>query len=314
MDLEPNFHLLAEKVSLAAGQRERVERQLKRLKEFVEEDSILADYSLDKPRTQGSYAHDTIVRPLASDAVFDVDVLLPIDLQSLAADRWGGELWDTWDDIHGRLKVRYQASVRKRARCLRISYADGFRVDLVPGQPTTTNLRGEYAIIDREQGELITTNPLAYNAWVKGVNKELGGFFVPAVRILKRWRDLNLRGAHAPKSIFLTTLAGTAFASYHEKASLQIVSREEMSLQNLVVDLATCMNHYLRFSGPSDLPIPGSPDEDLMERQSSQTIAKLRTGLDRFAARAAKALTQRNEGYAIGHWQHSLGTEFPVHA
>lgn len=314
MDLNENFTLFAEKVALAEGQRARVERQLDRLRKFAAEDSILSQYTFSPPELQGSYAHGTIVRPLASDAVFDVDVLLPLDLQQLAADRWSGDLAATWDDVHERLKLRYAANVRKRNRCIRIAYADGFRVDLVPGQPVTNNFQGEFFIIDREKGRVVKTNPLAYNAWVEDLDQRMGGLFTPAVRILKRWRDLKVRGPNSPKSIFLTTLAGTAYAKYSLTRGLPLLSPTEMTLQNVVVDLGMAMPHYLRFLGPASLPIPGSPNEDLLARQSSETLGLFSQRLDAFNERAAKAVVQRNEEYALSHWQQVLGTEFPIYA
>lgn len=314
MDLDDNFTLFAEKVALAPGQRARVERQLERLNDFAAQDNILANYSLSPPELQGSYAHDTIVRPLAKDAVFDVDLLLPLDLGRLADDRCGGDLARTWDDIHARLKLRYEANVRKRHRCIRIGYADGFRVDLVPGQPVTNNFQGEFFILDRDEGGVVKTNPLGYNAWVEDLNQKLDDLFSPAVRVLKRWRDLNVRGPNSPKSIFLTTLAGTAYMKYRGKPGLPILSTTEMNLQNLVIDMGTTMSHFLRFLGPGSLPIPGSPNEDLLARQSPETLQLLYNRLEKFNERASKAYLQRNEDNAIRHWHYVLGTEFPIYA
>lgn len=315
MDLPKHFQRFHRNIQLNDEREAKIRRGLERFNEFLTRDQ-LGDYVLSAPVPQGSYAQGTIVRPLRRDPDYDVDILLPLDLDCLMRERGVRDGNEVFAYLHKRLKTEYKAGVAKRNKCMRISYQEGFHVDLVPGQPLD-NVGGPYKIIDRERNRFIQTNPLALTNWVSSLNDQTAGHFSPAITMFKRWRDRQrFARATAPRSIFITILAGTSYLQYAADSRIHLRTKEKMTRQNMVVDLGKTMLQYIRecntWSGPTGLIIPGSQGEDLMDRFEAKT--RFIERLQHFVEYSEKAALQNYEKFAINHWQRLFGDDFPRNA
>lgn len=127
----------------------------------------------------------------------------------------------------------YRPMLSKLKRCVRISYANQFHMDILPAAPDvpvgSTNVR----IPDRKLADWKCSNPPGYADWfeqqaakrvLEAVTKAAEPLPAPedlpnkpplkiAVQILKRWRDVRYIKTSdlAPISIVLTTLAATHY-------------------------------------------------------------------------------------------------------
>jgi hypothetical protein len=139
-------------------------------------------------------------------------------------------------------------------RCVRLTYASDFHLDIVPARKDPT--RGETAIEvpDRKLKCWVPNNPLAYQAWFErrcvslAILEKAEPQPVPAlvrserkpplkrvVQLVKRHRDVVFAGCpDAPSSILLTTMAATLYQGESKvvPALVQILARMENAVRS----------------------------------------------------------------------------------
>jgi hypothetical protein len=189
---------------------------------------------------QGSLRIGTTVRPIGHNE-YDLDLVCLMDLDW---SRCGASA--VLDLVESRLAESdtYRPMLAKLKRCVRISYANQFHMDILPAAPDvpvgSTNVR----VPDRKLAEWKCSNPPGYADWfeeqaakrITAVTKAVEPLPAPedlatkpplkiAVQILKRWRDVRYFKTPelAPISIVLTTLAGTYYAG--EESPLLALTR-----------------------------------------------------------------------------------------
>lgn len=170
---------------------------------------------------QGSMALETTVRPLTREE-YDLDLvceMLPTGMTAL----------QLYDAVYARLIAHktYAPMVEKKNRCVRLSYAHDFHLDIIPAQPDRGRGDGAIWVPDRELRDWTASNPKGYVAWfscrskvtLAELRKQVDPLPRPtpaedkpaltiAVQLMKRRRDLLCEPEVAPRSIVLTTLAG----------------------------------------------------------------------------------------------------------
>lgn len=301
-----NFEGFYRGIALNPDRESRIERAVTRLHDFLDRDA-LAQSIVSAPIPQGSWAQGTIVRPLSGDPYYDIDFILPMDVRK----RWGNaaSARDVLNYVADRLRKEYPGLVQRRNRCARIRYQEGFQIDLVPGHVAKA-LTGPYQICNYDDNDFEWSNPVALNNWVSELNKESRGNFGRAVVCLKRWRDLKLGVATAPKSILMTVLAGTSLT--HFAGDKALLTNQNVTLEAYVHDIAICMHSYLR-RWPAPLRVPGM-DTDLNQSWAGPARDVFKTRLVTLADRAQRAIAQTNGDHAVTHWQAVFGNYFPREA
>ena len=222
---------------------------------------------------QGSMPLGTTVKPV--EGPHDLDFVLELSLSHVNVDplRLLDQLF-LYLKSHGT----YSSMVSRKNRCVRITYADEFYMDILPGCKDLQTGGTCIQVPDRELECWKPSNPIGYLRWF-GIQNKLGtglrilekAMPLPAqqsteekrplqlaVQLLKRWRDLYYATPDlAPISIVLTTLAADVYNG--EQSVSQTLSNILARITDRIV-AAEAAGDRVRVHNPSNL------EEDLSER------------------------------------------------
>lgn len=244
---------------------------------------------------QGSYATHTAIRP-QGNIEFDVDAILLLDLGDDFEDPKDALTW-----LAGRMRTqeKYKDAIIQRDRCVRVIYAGDFHIDIVPAKPGD----GETILIpSKKEGEWVETNPKGFITWCRDVNRDSQEKFTRVVKFAKYWRDTSVGQDTAPKSILLTTLLGTNMVGASSDAESLVLTLEE---------LVANLDDILDDDGEPNVENPSLEEENLARDWDRAKYDIFKVKLERFAAKARKALDEENEEKSIEKWQDIFGTTFP---
>jgi len=180
-----------------------------------------------------------------------------------------------------REQTQYHGIVTRKNRCVRVSYAGRFHLDILPGCPDP--LKGNHCILvpDRAAKSWKPSNPKGYASWFdsccESVIVRLAERAEPippreasqfrsvlklVTQLLKRWRDMEFSNRHeiAPISVVLTTLAGLSYSG-------------ESSITEALVQVVARMANAVPSQGRLFVLNPANEDEDLSERWGSDANA-----------------------------------------
>lgn len=180
---------------------------------------------------QGSGAIGTLNKPLGRDK-YDLDAVC----EFTALDWSRLNALDVLNAVEARLRQHdtYKPMIERKNRCIRLVYADGFHLDILPACPVSLHVgEGPLKVPDREIKTWKDSYPKGYAKWFKTRSEYRGPVRLTeairndveplpdhlpmhekeplqlAVQLLKRHRDVAFqRKDNAPISIVLTTLAG----------------------------------------------------------------------------------------------------------
>lgn len=314
VELPRHFQRFHEGISLNPTRAKRIQRAVNSVTKFTNADRPLQQYVLGPPIRQGSFATNTVVRPLNDSVEYDVDLLLPMDF-----NRFPDGFFNAKRDpdyilpyLQDRLRTNYSARLERKNKCVRINYAGDFHIDLVPAH-VSNGMAGPFEICDRSEGEFVETDPVAYVEWVKNLDNQFGGRFTKGIQMLKRWRDFRCGARNGPSSMHLTVLAGRGLEHFASKRKPDFtwLSSAHSGMEAFLWDAANSMRCYLDtgFFG-CRLDMPGSVPEDIERTWSDDQQDALRGKLDTFINRAQKALNTNRTDTAVRRWQENFGSSF----
>jgi hypothetical protein len=167
---------------------------------------------------QGSYAAGTAIRPLRAKDEFDVDLVIKLTLRGSVAST------AALDWLRSRLALdrTFKSRLVHHPRCVRVSYAGDFHLDIVPARrvssalrtgPTTTLNLVRLKVPDRKGGWRFS-NPEGFIRWIERQDRRTGGDFGRMVMMLKGWRDNKTPEKTRVRSIVFTTLIGRAVPTW----------------------------------------------------------------------------------------------------
>lgn len=247
--LDDLLNRIAEKLQLNQTRIEKAEQSYKSVIKWLEEDEqFFGKHSLNI-YPQGSYKLGTTVKPKGKDE-YDLDFVLEVDYDSNNINPV-----DMLKHLERRLKANgiYEDKVEAKKRCVAINYDGDFHMDIIPAVPKYIFEGEDIKISDRKLEEWIDSCPKGYINWFESKfvqNKillekaaaveELPSkvpytFIQPlqrVVQLMKRHRDIYFKDEnedYAPRSIVLTTLAGTYYNSWES---------ENESLMNILVNIS----------------------------------------------------------------------------
>ena len=173
--------------------------------------SKLSGYRKYSP--QGSYAHKTIIKPVAKNDEFDADILVFIKDEDFEPDEFQKdyvrEVYKVFKD-----NGNYRDIVRLSTRCVTIDYAGDFHLDVVP----CVEFQEKFYICNRIEKRYEHTDGDGYRRWFVKKNRIVGKNLPRKVtRLLKFQRDH--KSNYSIKSILLTTLLGNHVYSFDENSS-----------------------------------------------------------------------------------------------
>lgn len=177
---------------------------------------------------QGSMRLGTTVRPIAGP--HDLDFVCELSLSHALV-----EPIKLLQALYGHLKQHgvYREMVSLKNRCVRITYANEFYMDLLPACQDHDAGGTCIQVPDRDTRSWKPSDPIGYSKWFRGKSAPRMRKFAAdsaeplptlqavedksplqlAVQLIKRWRDIHYANAPypAPISIVLTTLAADAY-------------------------------------------------------------------------------------------------------
>lgn len=199
---------LRDVLPLDASRVERINGAWQRLHDVIAGDDAFTRY---RPEIvpQGSYAAGTAVRPVRPGDEFDVDLVVKLTLPL----SWTSTETLTWIRTRLALDSVFKTRLLAHPRCVRISYAGDFHMDVVPARrlSTTSPISGARLIrlkVPDRVGGWRFSNPEGFVRWCEAQNKRTGGDFGRVVMMLKRWREFSAPEKRRIKSIMFTTLLG----------------------------------------------------------------------------------------------------------
>lgn len=221
---------ICEKLQLSRTQYASAEAHYRAVGEWLEkEDSILAPHN-PQIYPQGSLPMDVTNKPLQQDE-YDLDFICELQLP-----HWMTSPADLFSKFEFR--IRQHGDYRKRMelgnRCIRLTYAHDFHLDIVPACANEVEGWGQVKIPDRDRQSWKDSNSRRYVNWFNAIADRSQD--VPsrvdhaeplpqaesfdeksalkfAVQLLKRCRDIAFESNPdlAPASIVLSTLAAKVY-------------------------------------------------------------------------------------------------------
>ena len=257
---------------------------------------IRADFAVDRDILTGSYGRSTKTKPLK-----DVDVffILGQKERDKYRNKPPSELLDAFAKT---LKKTYgEDAVEPGRRCATVEFEKNTKdeegkvlsIDAVPA----FDIGDCYEIPDRVLGKWIKTDPEIHAEQATKKNKELGGKWVPLVKMVKRWN----RSAGKPiKPSFLI----------------------EVMMQDLVdAPFTTYPSEVRRFFAAAlegierSWPDPAGYGPPVSDQMTAELIAKAKESLRQAEMKAAIAVRNEQQGRqadAIALWREIMGKYFPA--
>jgi hypothetical protein len=251
---------------------------------------------------QGSYAMKTGVKPLL-EAHYDMDVGLHFDVD--AEDTPAEEVlgW-VWEYIHD-----HTDDVQRKGPCIRVTYADGFHVDLV----MYGRREGEACVLAHRDRGWIPADPRGLLQYVQDATKRFdgtnGGTTIDqlrrVIRYLKRWDDENVPEDATHK---LSGLAFTLLAIDHLEKRVRIDDRSP--------DDAKALEALARKLGDSEGRLvahkPTPEKEDMLGVLSDSEMDALKRRFRQLANSVKHAIQSDSLVAACQELEAALGRDFPT--
>lgn len=233
---------ICEKLQLSSSLYDQAEKRYHAISEIIQSDSAFKNIEL-KMYPHGSFRLKTTVKPL-SENEYDLDfvVEIPKDVIMTPQQLYNHIYRILLDDgIHSNM-------VEKKARCIRVSYANDFHMDIMPGQ-AINKITNEIIVPDHElKGWYHHSNPIRYAEWFENQAKrqilnEMNQYekhkastepisdqedarelepLRRAVQLIKRYRDIycNRNNKEPVRSIVICTLMGYISSSYASEMNI----------------------------------------------------------------------------------------------
>lgn len=245
---------------------------------------------------QGSYAHGTLIKPVADNDEYDADI------QAVMNPNTEMEPKDYINAVYNALKAdkNYADKIKRKTRCVTVDYAGDFHLDVVPR--ITRN--GKHYIFNSVKNKCEETDGTGYRDWFNERNRITGGKLKRIVRLLKYLRD-HEGNNYTPKSIMLTTLTASVIEASDK--GTEAVSADADAL----VTVLTRMDTYLQ-KNPTmpEIRNPVLPSETFNRHWDERKYANFRKMVNSHARKARDAKNATKSEEAIKLWRELFGDKF----
>jgi len=290
---------LEDKVNLNNTRIAKLETHVENIQTFLsgsDWDAPIIRYS-----NQGSWAHKTIIKPPGNGG-FDADVLVFV---KPVTD------WSPDDYIHHLRRVFRASGIYKdktslNTRCVTITYAGDFEIDIVPCVTDRPGGTYRFEICNRVEESFEPTDSEAYTAWLEDRNGWVGNDRLREVtRLLKYLRDI--KQTFTCKSILLTTLIGNlitpADAVYHNAYLPDLPT----ALKTLIDRLDDYLQDHPELH---DVNNPVLQRESFTRHWDADKCANFRDVIHRYREWIDDAYDELDEAESRAKWQRIFGDEF----
>lgn len=247
---------------------------------------------------QGSWAHDTIIKPVDGDE-FDADLLVMVDpVQGWTAADYVEKLGDVFSG-----SGVYKDKVKTWDYCVTITYVGERKVDIAPcvvGRLWT----GSLEVCNRATNKFERSEPIEYTNWLKERNTYSGSnSFRKVTRILKYLRDIKT--TFTCQSVLLTTLLGM---------QINFWDKDTQEFADVPTTLRTVMHRLddwlqARPYKPQ-IENPKLPGEDFAASLTQSQYANFRSFIHKYRGWIDEAYDAAGRVESIKAWQRVFGDEF----
>lgn len=259
-------------------------------------DSPLARY-FPEVFPQGSMRHGTTVRP-KNQVEYDLDLVC---LLLLAADdpMTPEELYEL---VYDRLAAHpaYSKLLERKNRCIRLSYAGDFHLDILPARPDYRRGGTCLLVPDRELACWKPSNPKGFAQWfddqatqnphvasryahvfmTTDLRTRLVATLRRVVQLMKRRRDIVFDGdQYCARSVVLTTLAAADYDG------------DELCTDALVSVLDAIIEAFGDLQEPPPVPNPTNAAENFADKWTRKTFAEFMAFIRRFRSEMDELLS-----------------------
>lgn len=257
-------------------------------------------------KSQGSYKMKTGVIPI-DDLEYDIDVGLCFNFDE---NEYSAKIVRGW--VFDAVEKHPAKSVDEKGPCIRVTYADGYHVDLVTYCHWFNNNEEEYRLAHKQRG-WIAANPSKLVEYVNRAreaytetedNKTKTDQFRRCVRALRRWNDICIpyEDKAKPTGLSLVLLAinhMTCTTSWDGK------SDDRLALENLSYIVANTIGRII-----AKKPTPEY--EDMFSRLTDKEMDDLKQRFKELNQALVDANNKTNIHDACLRLQEVFGDDFPV--
>ncbi|MFN3627832.1 MAG: SMODS domain-containing nucleotidyltransferase [Parvibaculum sp.] len=247
---------------------------------------------------QGSWAHDTIIRPV-DKGEFDADLLVKVThVEGWSAAQYVKELGRVFRDSkrYGDMTVVYDF-------CVTITYADDCKIDIAP-LVTDREFQGTLEVCNKRTDQFEESQPVEYTRWIKEKNGYSGNnSFRKATRLIKYIRDIKKR--FSCQSVLLTTLIGHRI-NWWDKDSTEFADTPS-ALQTIMGRLDDWLQDH-----PTKPMVenPSLPSQDFADLWNDTQYLNFRSFVHKYRTWIDEAVEATSRADSIEKWRRVFGDEF----
>lgn len=287
---------LSNEVDLNETRRDRLTKGVQAVTDALSDLTCYEKYEM-----QGSFALDTIIKPVDDNDEYDADITLMMEHDPVTYPSPKSYIEGVFE--HLKENGTYKEKVFRKTRCVRINYEGDCHLDLVP----CVKRYGELWICNWETNDWEITDGTGYREWFMQQNSLTASNLRKAIQLIKFLRDH--KNTFTAPSIILTTLLGREVynndtsETYNTIAgTLRILSKRVGEFLENNPDIPVIANPVLdseTFSSPTD------------ERHWNKTQYKnFRKQFLSLAERIDKAVEETDPEESIKKWQALFGNKF----
>ena len=248
-----------------------------------------------KMERQGSYALDTLIKPVDGGDEYDADIQIVMNLSPE---------WEPKDYVLAINRTllgnkTYADKLRLKTRCVTVDYAGDFHLDVVP----RVTIKGKHYVCNRIDNKFEETDGNGYREWFNEKNCITGGNLKRVVRLLKYLRDH--KNTFTAKSILLTTLAGNMIRESDKGTAA--VSTVAGTLETV---LSRMDNYLQQHPNMPEIKNPVLPTENFNRHWDQRKYSNFRNRVQSYAGTAKRAKAEGSAEKAIKVWQELFGDSF----
>ena len=248
---------------------------------------------------QGSYAHETIIKPVKNDDEFDADILVFIRNDNFYQYYYIDYIKRVYDVF--KSNENYKSKVKLKTRCCTVDYAGEVHVDIVP----CIEHRNSKFICNRDSRSFERTDGEEYSNWLNQKNRIVGGNNLKKViRLIKFLRDH--KDNFSIPSILLTTILANQVREQDKYNS-----KEFFDLVETLKTLSNRVNDWLQLNYM--MPVIKNPalyEENFNRNWNDNQYRNFRDKFNTYTKKINDACYEADRYRSVKKWQELFGDEF----
>lgn len=278
---------LRDEVNLNKTRYDNAQERLETLKSHLKENLE----GFDGTEVQGSYATGTVIKPVADNDGYDIDLMVYIKDDASDPE----DLIDRLEECLSERK--FYADHRKvKTRCITVQYANKFNIDVVP----CVERSGSKRVCNKKTNDWEITDGTGHREWYNDQNRKSRGHLKKVTRLYKYVRDF--KSTFTVASVAMTTLAGMAV----EKTDASKLN----TLPNALEAISEWVDDYLQRNPTPMLPNPALPTETFDRHWTQVQYDHFRQEFHRYTERIKKAVACKDQEESEKLWQAIFGQNY----